>query len=173
MEVKVVRSQRRRRTIGARVVDGTMYVHVPVVISDKRLKEVIEDFKQRFKKRELKKQLNAREGLKGVVERLSRKYFGGAVKVKSIEYVANQNRRFGSCSWRDKTIRISHRLAEMPRWVRDYVIVHEMAHILLPNHSKAFWEIVSRYKLTERARGYLIAKGFEDEEESDVQDSDK
>ena len=47
----------------------------------------------------------------------------------------------------------------MPEWVRRYVLIHEMAHLIEPNHSRAFWDIVSRYKLTERARGYLMAVG--------------
>jgi predicted metal-dependent hydrolase len=57
----------------------------------------------------------------------------------------------------------------MPEWVRDYVIIHEVAHILEPNHSKAFWDIVYRYKLAERARGFLIAKGMEENQESDIE----
>ena len=165
METKVVRSYRRRRTISARVVEGKMYIYAPVGVSDAKLTEVIKNFKRQFEKRKLKKELKIKENLHPVAQKLNKKYFGGKIKIGSIEYAANQHKIFGSCSYRKGTIRISSRLASMPQWVRDYVIVHEMAHIIQPNHSKSFWEIVSRYKLTERARGYLIAKGLESEEE--------
>ena len=58
----------------------------------------------------------------------------------------------------------------MPEWVRDYVIVHELAHLIEPNHNGLFWDIVSRYKLAERARGYLMAVGSKSEDERDIGD---
>lgn len=169
METKVIRSHRRRRTVSARFADDIMYIYVPADISDGKLAEVIKNFKGRFEKRKLKKELNLKENLNEVAQRLNKKYFGGKLEIDSIEYAANQHKIFGSCSYRKGTIRISYRLAKIPQWVRDYIIVHEMAHIIQPNHSKSFWDIVSRYKLAERARGYLIAKGFEPEAESDIE----
>jgi predicted metal-dependent hydrolase len=82
-------------------------------------------------------------------------------QVRVIRWVSNQNKRVGSCTPSKGTIRISHHVAEMPAFVRDYVIVHELAHLVEPNHSQGFWKLVTRYPRTERARGYLMAVGLE------------
>jgi predicted metal-dependent hydrolase len=78
-----------------------------------------------------------------------------------ISWSDNQEWRWGSCTPASRSIRISSRLAKEPGWVLDYVIVHELAHLDVPRHDAAFWALVSRYPLAERARGFLIARGLE------------
>ncbi|MBA3066024.1 M48 family metallopeptidase [bacterium] len=160
MKIEIARSARRRRTVGARLAGDTMHVKAPAGMPENKLAEIIEGFQKRFERQKLRKALNREQTLNDIFERLNKKYFTGNLSVKSIKYVTNQRKKYGCCNFRTKTIRISHILAEMPEWVRDYVVVHEMAHLIEPNHSKAFWDIAHRYKLAERARGYLMAKGM-------------
>ncbi len=169
MKVEVKRSKKRKKTISARLDGDTMYIYAPVDIQEKELHKIINNFKKRFSRRNLKRELNKEQNLRDMFNKLNKKYFDEQIKVKSIEYVTNQKSKYGCCNYKKKTIRISHYLSQMPDWVRDYIIIHEMAHILEPNHSKAFWDIVYRYKLAERARGFLIAKGMEDNKESDLE----
>jgi hypothetical protein len=69
--------------------------------------------------------------------------------------VDNQQRRWGSCTPADGTIRVSSRLRSMPAYVVDYVLVHELAHLLEAQHDARFWALVARYPRAERARGFL------------------
>lgn len=86
---------------------------------------------------------------------LSRRYLGGRAAPASVRWVTNQHSRWGSCTPDDGTIRLSGQLRGMPGWVVDYVILHELAHLIEPGHGPAFWRLVNRYPKTERARGYL------------------
>lgn len=86
---------------------------------------------------------------------LSARYLDGRADPSSVRWVGNQNSRWGSCTPADGTIRLSRRLFGMPAWVVDYVLVHELAHLLVPGHGPEFWDLVGRYPRTERARGYL------------------
>jgi predicted metal-dependent hydrolase len=86
---------------------------------------------------------------------LSRRYLNGRAEPASVRWVDNQRTRWGSCTPDDGSIRLSTRLRGMPSWVVDYVLVHELAHLLVPGHGTRFWELVSRYPKAERARGYL------------------
>ncbi|MFN8471440.1 MAG: M48 family metallopeptidase [Anaerolineae bacterium] len=168
--IKIVRSARRTRTVTARPLpDGTLEVLAPAHVSDDDLAPIVERLQKRLAKRSKPPEANDRE-LEQRAQELNRKLFGGRLRWASLRYVTNQQRRFGSCTPATGTIRISDRVAKMPSWVRDYVLVHEMAHLEQPNHSRAFWKLVERYPLTERARGYLIAIGLDDE--SGAGDSD-
>jgi hypothetical protein len=159
MEVRIIRSPRRRRTISARLVNDLLLVNVPLIFPQERLDKVINGFKLKFAKKKLKTELDKEKNLPNLARVLNAEYFDNKLKIDSIEYTTNQNTRFGCCNYRTAKIRISHKIGLLPKWVRKYVLIHEMAHLIQPNHSRAFWDIVYRYKLTERARGYLMAVG--------------
>ena len=82
---------------------------------------------------------------------------------RSIRFVSNQVSRWGSCTPSTGEIRISDRIAGFPPWVLDAVIVHELAHLDERLHNDRFWAVVDRYPLAERARGYLMAKGLDED----------
>jgi predicted metal-dependent hydrolase len=86
---------------------------------------------------------------------LSRRYLDGAAQPVSVRWVDNQRARWGSCTPTDGTIRLSSRLRGMPGWVIDYVLLHELAHLVEPGHGRRFWALLESYPRTERARGYL------------------
>jgi len=161
MEVKIIRSSRRKRTVSARMDEDILIVSAPALLSEARLEKIIVDFKFKFQKKKIKEELDRKELLAHIAVRINEKYFANKLKINSIEYVTGQDSKFGCCNFCSADIRISHRVGLMPDWVRDYVLIHEMAHLIEPNHSKSFWDIVSRYELAERARGYLMAAGDE------------
>lgn len=164
MEVKIIRSRQRKKTVSAQVVEGQFVVRAPAGMSDAELQPIIENLQKRLEKRQAKTALDDK-ALHRRAQELNRQYFKGKLKWKSIKWVANQNNRFGSCTPANGTIRLSHRLATMPTFVRDYVIVHELAHLIEANHGSRFWKLVNRYPKTERARGYLMAVGLEELED--------
>jgi predicted metal-dependent hydrolase len=86
---------------------------------------------------------------------LSAAHLDGLAEPASVRWVDNQHRRWGSCTPADRSIRLSSRLRSMPEYVVDYVLVHELVHLLEPNHDERFWALVARYPRAERARGFL------------------
>ncbi len=158
--VQIIRSAQRRKTVSARLEDGVLIIRAPAAIRDEELASIIEGLKKRMLKRG-QTVPPTEEALERRARELNKKYFDGRLSWRSVRYVTNQNSRFGSCTPEDATIRLSHRLASMPVWVRDYVLVHELAHLVEANHGPNFWRLVNRYPLTERARGYLMAVGLE------------
>ena len=163
VKVQVVRSPRRRKTVEA-VKDGNkIVVRLPATLTRSEARRWVKEMLDRIEESEHVRRLNEKRELQRRAEELHDRYFGGRPKLRSIRYVANQRDRYGSCTPADGTIRLSHRLAEFPDWVRDYVIVHELAHLAEATHGPPFWALVNRYPRTERARGWLMAKGLEDD----------
>ena len=80
---------------------------------------------------------------------------GHQLRPASVRWVTNMDHRWGSCSTDSGAIRVSHRLRQMPEWVLDYVLAHELVHLVEPKHGRRFKELLGNYPLTERAEGYL------------------
>ena len=73
--------------------------------------------------------------------------------------VRNQRARWGSCS-RHGTVSLNWRLIQTGEFVRDYIILHELAHFKNMNHSRRFWAEVARLCPDfQRAEDWLKAHG--------------
>lgn len=155
LPVEIVRSRRRRRTVEATIVDGVIRVRAPASMSEAELDEHVSELVSRLHRRYRSEgvDLTARAGT------LARRF---DLPVPSSISWAEQRDRWGSCSVDSRTIRISTRLAACPPWVLDYVIVHELAHLVIAGHDARFHALVDRYPLAERARGFLMAVSFGD-----------
>jgi predicted metal-dependent hydrolase len=88
-------------------------------------------------------------------QELSARYLDGRARPDSVRWVGNQATRWGSCTPADGSIRVSTRVRGMPGYVVDYVLLHELAHLIVPGHGPDFWRLLGAYPKTERARGYL------------------
>jgi predicted metal-dependent hydrolase len=155
--VEVRRSQRRRRTVSAYRDGERVVVLIPDRFSRAEETEWVERMLARLVAREERIQRSDDELLtraRRLIGRYLADHTDRAVPA-GVRWVTNQNGRWGSCTPDDATIRISHRIQEMPDWVIDYVLLHELAHLVVPSHSARFWELVNRFPKAERARGYL------------------
>ena len=153
LPVEVVRSTRRRKTVQAVLTDGVIRVHVPARMSDREVEDYIAELVPRLERRARSDHID----LELRASKLAKRF--RLPMPESIEWAENQRRRWGSCQPSSGRIRISAQLAECPPWVLDYVIVHELTHLVHADHSPAFTALVDRYPRAERARGYLLAKG--------------
>ena len=155
--VEVRRSQRRRRTVSAYRDGERVVVLIPDRFSRAEETEWVARMLARLAAREERIRRTDNELLlraRRLINRYLSDHADAAVPA-SVRWVTNQNGRWGSCTPDDGTIRISHRIQEMPDWVIDYVLLHELSHLVVPSHSAEFWGLVNRYPKSERARGYL------------------
>lgn len=153
--VRIITSRKRRRTVAARMTAGVLEIVVPSTMPVIEREHWADVFQRRFARRaERKRPSDAR--LAERARTLNGRHFGGSLGWTSIGF-AEMERQWGSCTYTDGAIRIARRAASLPDWVLDYLLVHELAHLLQSDHGPAFHELENRYPLTERAKGYLLA----------------
>lgn len=153
-EVEVRRSARRTRTVTAFREGGRTVVAIPARFTRAQEREWVARMVARLAAQDRRRKPSDEQLMARATE-LSRRYLDGRARPSSVAWSSRQGRRWGSCSVAEGSIRLSARLQGMPRWVVDYVLVHELTHLLVAGHGPRFWELVGRYPNAERARGFL------------------
>ncbi|CAM5685868.1 M48 metallopeptidase family protein [Streptomyces badius] len=152
--VEVRRSTRRRKSVTAYREGDRTIVLIPARMSQAEERRWVGVMLDKLAAQESKRRVGD-TGLEERAARLSAQYLDGRARPASVRWVTNQNTRWGSCTPAEGSIRLSHRLQGMPEYVVDYVLLHELAHLLVPGHGPDFWRLLEAYPRTERARGFL------------------
>lgn len=106
-------------------------MHAPANSTTEQRKHLLEEFYRRE--------------LKAVVPHLLEKYVPIVGKVPTEWRIRNMKTRWGTCNTKEGRIWLSLNLAKKHPDCLDYVIVHELTHLYVPNHSKAFWARMDIY----------------------------
>ncbi|GEK17021.1 hypothetical protein CPE01_07540 [Cellulomonas persica] len=184
-EVEVRRSRKRVRTVTAWREGGRTVVAIPARFTRAQETEWVGRMLVRLAAQERRRRPSDDELMSRAAD-LSTRYLQGRAVPTSVRWSGNQGRRWGSCTPSDGTIRISDRVRGMPRWVLDYVLLHELVHLLHSGHGPEFWRELEAYPRTQRARGFLEgysyleergagqppAGGAPDESDDELDDSD-
>ncbi|MBK9697776.1 MAG: M48 family metallopeptidase [Propionibacteriaceae bacterium] len=163
--VQIRRSARRRSTLTVFREQGRLVAVVPALLTARQEAQLVPPLIERFLAKEARRTVPAGdEALHDRAETLAARYLqpwlDGPLPEFSVTWVSNQNRRWGSCSPDTGRIRVTDRLRGAPDWVGDYVLLHELVHLVEPNHSKRFQSLVARYPDCERAKAFLSGMEF-------------
>ncbi|MDD7934894.1 M48 family metallopeptidase [Actinomycetospora straminea] len=163
-EVEVRRSARRRRTVAWRREGEKVVVQIPASMSRAEERRWVDEALRRLERADTRRRPGRRAGdadLAARADRLARAHLdpiapGGAwPRPVSVRWTKPMRTRWASCTPTDGTIRMSERLRDVPGWVLDHVLVHELVHLREPHHGPAFRAAEAAYPRSERAIGYL------------------
>jgi predicted metal-dependent hydrolase len=162
--VVVKRSNRRRRTVSAGWREGEIIISIPGHFTAAQERQWVARMVARLEAKSEadvgKRKVRSDEALMHRATMLSGRYISGNPCPESIRWVSNQNGRWGSCTPARGTIRISDKIEGMPQWVIDYVILHELAHLVVPGHGPDFWSVLEPYPDLARAKAFLDGAAF-------------
>ncbi len=158
-EIEVRISKRRQKTSEAKWVGGRIVVSLPAHLDGENRQKTIDWLVDRLLTRHRLQSGLDDDGLLARAIELSERYLVGA-RPASVRWVTNQTARWGSCSFYSGDIRLSHRLRVVPEWVLDSVLVHEVAHLTHPDHSRAFHALAGAYPRHQEAGVFLAGYGL-------------
>ena len=156
MEYKIIYS--KRKTLSICVKEGEIIVRAPFGASEKRISDFVNSEKE-WILNALKRQKERNEKYVGLSEKeisdlknSAKKYFKDKTayfaSIMNLKYsritITSAKTRFGSCSSRGN-ISYSWRLMLYPEAAREYVVVHELCHLVHMNHSKSFYKLLESY----------------------------
>lgn len=151
--VKVIRSERRKKSSAARLVNGVIEVRIPSWMNEQQEREQVESLRTKIEQK-----LAVQDAPVDLVARARKLAAIYELPVPhEIKWVTNQAHRWASCSFYDGVIRMSSRLVGVPDSVLDYVLLHELTHLVEPDHGPEFHRLMDRYPKVDYAEGFLDA----------------
>lgn len=138
-------------------------VLIPAVLTDDaQLQVTVADPTSETRIREAAIAWYRRHGARNFSERIT--HYARAMQLPMPKvFLSSAGTQWGSCNSKHQ-VRLNWRLIQAPQGIIDYVVVHELAHLVEMNHSKRFWQIVERHcpghvqarqHLNERGHWYL------------------
>ena len=165
-EVEIQSSARRKKTGTAHWSGSRIIVQIPANVRGKDRTIFVDELVERLLTQ--RPQVAAGDGMLEERARLLAAQYNDGVEPVSVRWVTNQQARWASCSPGTKEIRVSSRLRQCPEWVIDAVLVHELAHLQIADHSPAFYEIANRHPRQDDSElyleGYALGLGLRIEE---------
>ena len=157
-QYRVVRKERRRRSISAFRQGGVIEIHIPAKMSKRQELEIIPEMIAMVLRREGRSRKTDLQLLEIGMELLAKYLPDFDVAPASINW-RNMSERWGSCTTVDRTIRISDRLIGAPNYVLNYIIFHELIHLKIPGHDQDFYNYLNRFTDQQKCEAFL--EGFE------------
>ena len=153
--LQLILERKRVRHINARLRQETLFVSAPPHATEQLLNQVIPDLARRLVRRVHARKINAEEDALALVRKVAAR-FPNRPEVAHVEFVATQMARWGSYSSRTRTIRLHAALRDIPRWVLEAVVAHELAHVTHLHHGPEFWQLLRSVDAdVDKADGFL------------------
>ncbi len=159
----------KRKTISLSVKNGELIVRAPFGTKEKRILELLKKHEAWIEKHlarsieNMQKFPSLDETEIKALKKAAKEYFRYKIeeysRIMGLKYgrmtITSAKTRFGSCS-SSKNICFSYRLMLYPEAAREYVVVHELCHLVHMNHSSAFYNLLSKYLPDYKERKRLL-----------------
>ena len=156
MDFEIIRSA--RRSVSISIKSGRVILRAPYSLSDEKAEKIIkkhEDWiisKIKISQEKAESRRDLSEDEIKLLKSEAKAYFKRETEkfsnIMNLKYsritITGAKTRFGSCSSKGN-ICFSYLLMLYPESAREYVIVHELAHLIEMNHSKKFYSIIEKY----------------------------
>jgi predicted metal-dependent hydrolase len=151
----VLVERKRVKNVNARLEGSVVKVSAPIHIPNAELDQAIRELARTLLRRAWTRRVN-REGDALTLARRVAARFPEPPVVRRVVFVTTQHVQWGSYSPTTGAIRLHAALRQMPRWVLEAVVAHELAHAVHLDHTKTFWRLVRRVcPATDRANAFL------------------
>lgn len=149
IEYSVIKS-RRRKTSQIMVDGDEVIVRTPLAKDNSEIKKIVTNKAQWIFKKQL--EFKKRTDVNFIPKNYTKRFLLKQVKsyaekvgiIPSKVNIKKMRTRWGSAS-KDNVINLNEHLLKAPKGAIDYVILHEICHLKIRNHSHRFWELVRKF----------------------------